>query len=103
MSKFRKVIMVMVLLFISISTVAQSRKKDTVAVFLLLTDTTMHPLKISIERCYSIREWHNEGEGVIDWYFSNKRPPKDYPVHIYFLDSKKVRLKNKLIWEPNQQ
>ena len=49
---------------------------------------------------YSVREIHNEGENSIDWYFDHQRPPKDYPVHIYYLDNKKKPLgKNIIVWQ----
>jgi hypothetical protein len=99
-------------LFVCLSVKGQI--KDTVPVMLLVADT-MHYTNytpqlnkgnyfdksgdVSWVKAYSVREKHNEAEGLLDPYMCGNCVYKDYWQHLYYLDANKKPLsKSIIVW-----
>lgn len=91
------------------------RRKDTVSVILLITDTTVTGLyyswadnksheyyDMSSIKGYSVRELHNTGEGANPIF--GEELFDDYWQHIEYLDAQKKPLsKNIIVWQSKEQ
>ena len=79
---------------------AQDRKKDTIPVIILVTDTTKMNISFPFAmRAFSVREQHDNTEGVNDPYFSYGFKKQYYWQHIQYLDIQKKILPSKyIVW-----
>lgn len=93
----KNIILLLISVLVAIS--CKSQKYDTTKVVVLYSDTS-RSFDTKWMYGYSVGEIHSESEGIIDWYFDHTAPPKNFSIHIYYLDEKKKRLrKNILVWQ----